>query len=68
MFGTFLDMRLPDGGRKFLTRCVECFALFIYDNIFLLNIRLFNRFINIILSFLRQEFLFYLIIFRSFEK
>ena len=53
VFGTFLNMRLPDGGRRFLTRCVEWFALFIFDNISLLNIRLFNRFINIILSFLR---------------
>ena len=53
VFGTFLHMCLHDGGSKFLSRCVECFALFIFDNISLLNIRLFNRFINIILSFLR---------------
>jgi hypothetical protein len=53
VFGTFLHMCLPDSGRKFLTRCVECFALFIYDNIFLLNRRLFNRFINIIHTLLR---------------
>ena len=53
VFETFLNMCLPDSGRKFLPLCVECFALFIFDNIFLLNIRLFNRFINIILSFLR---------------
>ena len=53
VFGTILHMCLPDGGRRFLSRCVEYFTLFIFDYIFLLNIRLFNRFIYIILSFLR---------------